>query len=1413
MGRRSTSLPVLLICVGLTVAAGTGHAGGVGISVPPDIVLPDSLPLGVSECGMIDTLFYQYRPSGVGTVFWGDLEFQWSRRYSLARSDSGMSRAEQLTLDQLGRTFCETISNPLNALYPDIQLAYDYFNLGGPAYAYYQRFDESEAAGYVIGPARDSLGIVPLLDRSHLDAYTYEPGQASTYRGSYPSAFRTAKEDSSTSLCQDLSCIRHKNALQFPGPPRVSYLDLAGDGWTAPDSTANWGVLHEFQHAINDTSSGSGGYLAASGDAIAEIFSTGAEALVGERPEAPAYEVPYTWPLIAYSNQASCTNLLSLGAAYQNFRLFSTYLLFNFQGLDKRPLLPRGQQIGFYDDLLYRWRRQSRTLSGLRSQLSDAACAECAQLPYFNPGGVALDDTSRLALLLHNWRVANYVNNSALAEGQYGYPPQYGFLPSRDVGAWQSFDGCAEDDLVARPPEVVIGHSQATRETTFVGTRGLPGVGMSYPMALQPLGAEYWVVRSDTVSLGSLQRDLVVRVYPESLYLQLYRTFPWVVPTPTDGRLVASVVAYRAEPANLWDHPELATLAVAPTWVDVDSMAGALEFVVPSFGTTYKAAVVVISLADGPGQALGQAKNVTDYVRAAPYRLTLALRRQPVMDVNPAPLVADAGALDEAPAWAPGDTAIVYVHRSGSGLPQVYRRSVVGPGVGVPVVQPPRDNAQHAPDWSPRGDVVAYEEVGSADQSDIWIAPSGAGAPSQLTNLLGWAREPVFSPNGQRIAFVHEYADEMLGEGGSPGLDSEIPNQPNELYISSLDGLDQHALTIPVAAYMRCPRWAPNGQSIYVVMADSLYRLSLTTGVLTYEGARGRDAYAYDLQRATGATAIEDTSSVQYTEYVFWPESYNFPLMPRRRIAVRTPDHTDTQGWFYRTGAEFSSPRWSYDGTRLVYVTNQNLTSDRDIYIGQVSYNHAPQFVDLVDQGFAACVPFTLNVQATDADDEALTYQALSLPPGATFSNHTFRWQYPQVGTYYVVFRALDQSGGLALQVVMMNVYDDGSCGEGLMAQGSGGSGWTEANSVLGGSSTLGAASDLYRLPATSARSDQYRARLVMTGESGTLDRLALTVVDHAPADRAFACGSSVVLGSVEPATAVTSGSGSVQLSPSPGDGGAYLAASGETLMVRLPSSGQEGAPLLLELGGRLGGASTEMAGVAVQVPENGGWRTAASIAPRLKLDVTAIESIPGDVIRLVFNGQHLLRFVGRLVPATRAPLVQTLAPVSALQTGRGDVRQLVAAGEGSAATLGAGDTLTAAYQVPAPADGLAREFFLLVSGSVSSPRGATGAQRVPMTQDLPAKFALHQNRPNPFRGATAIHFDLPAQERVRLDVFDLQGRLVRTLADGFFEAGYHKVSWDQRDRAGALAAPGVYLYRIRAGSHLDQKKMILLSR
>ena len=95
--------------------------------------------------------------------------------------------------------------------------------------------------------------------------------------------------------------------------------------------------------------------------------------------------------------------------------------------------------------------------------------------------------------------------------------------------------------------------------------------------------------------------------------------------------------------------------------------------------------------------------------------------------------------------------------------------------------------------------------------------------------------------------------------------------------------------------------------------------------------------------------------------------------------------------------------------------------------------------------------------------------------------------------------------------------------------------------------------------------------------------------------------------------------------------------------------------------------------------------------------------------------------------------------------------------------------------------------------------------------EPLPFTFKLYPNFPNPFNPETRIRFEIPNREHVKMIVYDIRGYKVRTLANGTFDAGFHTLNWDGRNDQGTLVSSGVYVYRIKAGEHMDYKKMTLV--
>jgi len=94
----------------------------------------------------------------------------------------------------------------------------------------------------------------------------------------------------------------------------------------------------------------------------------------------------------------------------------------------------------------------------------------------------------------------------------------------------------------------------------------------------------------------------------------------------------------------------------------------------------------------------------------------------------------------------------------------------------------------------------------------------------------------------------------------------------------------------------------------------------------------------------------------------------------------------------------------------------------------------------------------------------------------------------------------------------------------------------------------------------------------------------------------------------------------------------------------------------------------------------------------------------------------------------------------------------------------------------------------------------------------VPTRYVLEQNVPNPFNPMTTIYFELPEPATVSLRVYDISGRLVRSLLEGSaLGAGRQDVVWNGKDDGGQQVATGVYFYHLNAGSFNETRRMVLV--
>ena len=93
----------------------------------------------------------------------------------------------------------------------------------------------------------------------------------------------------------------------------------------------------------------------------------------------------------------------------------------------------------------------------------------------------------------------------------------------------------------------------------------------------------------------------------------------------------------------------------------------------------------------------------------------------------------------------------------------------------------------------------------------------------------------------------------------------------------------------------------------------------------------------------------------------------------------------------------------------------------------------------------------------------------------------------------------------------------------------------------------------------------------------------------------------------------------------------------------------------------------------------------------------------------------------------------------------------------------------------------------------------------------MPLEYKIYQNYPNPFNPVTTLRYNLPEDAMVNITIYDMMGRVVKTLINDQQTAGYWSLQWNATNDAGQPVSAGLYLYTIQAGEFRQTKKMVLL--
>ena len=107
------------------------------------------------------------------------------------------------------------------------------------------------------------------------------------------------------------------------------------------------------------------------------------------------------------------------------------------------------------------------------------------------------------------------------------------------------------------------------------------------------------------------------------------------------------------------------------------------------------------------------------------------------------------------------------------------------------------------------------------------------------------------------------------------------------------------------------------------------------------------------------------------------------------------------------------------------------------------------------------------------------------------------------------------------------------------------------------------------------------------------------------------------------------------------------------------------------------------------------------------------------------------------------------------------------------------------------------------------SPSNSVGIDN--KSETLPQGFALEQNFPNPFNPFTTLRYDLPEYALANITIYDMMGRIVKTLVNSSQTAGYKSIRWNATNDRNESVSAGIYLYTIHAGEFRQTRKMALL--
>jgi len=104
-----------------------------------------------------------------------------------------------------------------------------------------------------------------------------------------------------------------------------------------------------------------------------------------------------------------------------------------------------------------------------------------------------------------------------------------------------------------------------------------------------------------------------------------------------------------------------------------------------------------------------------------------------------------------------------------------------------------------------------------------------------------------------------------------------------------------------------------------------------------------------------------------------------------------------------------------------------------------------------------------------------------------------------------------------------------------------------------------------------------------------------------------------------------------------------------------------------------------------------------------------------------------------------------------------------------------------------------------------------TGLGDLNNVQQLIRSFKVIGNYPNPFNPSTTIAYSIPQKSDVKVNIYDVNGQLIKEIVNESLDAGEHFVTWNGTNQTNSSVASGVYIYTVQSGSRLVSRQMILV--